>query len=570
MLFIFLHSAVSIRFEGTHNMCNDMFIQLLQYIDSMVTTTFNEAPNKVAVSMTLEANYIINSIFGSIYSTIITQPIDMMCVKAMMRNVIKNHGLNYSDKYEFENYTIFETIKVPYVHDNENVFLTDIDNALEDSDNGIPVMLKVLGLCSNSALHNQMFGVIKLTFLSIRVNADLIKHGIVGINMNYSNDQVDKSHHTSATDQTFPLYIFKNNHYELKTVIYPRLQLLIRKLQSRIPLVIDTTSEVIVTSKRRNSSIGLSPSATTPPADRLNKVMSSMKRKAKDVKSKLGTHHSIDPLWEYISGQCLSFNDYITSINNYFKYILSFSIDRCKINDNMFNNIINIIKSLDNLLIPSIWLDNNAQITVDNWIYFIGARRSFIFEWMEKGFPCHINLSLLHDPKGLIDTLKESYSYRTSSPIDNMHLCFRIRTQLNELPSPAQLIAMNNGCTLICTDFGVYNSQISNNGFEYISPVYTNPRTAIVAIEIYIRTEIEHIREEDYQCPIYVDNSIKKYSGNFFTNNISHYQYFNNSRYTLISSENSEEKFLIGYVSLTTTAGDELIMSKANLHCSFI
>lgn len=569
MLVIFLHSAVSIRFEEKYNICNDMFTQLLQYVELMVTTTFNEAPNKSAVSIILEEKYLVNSIFESIYSSIITQPIDALCVKGMIRNIINNYGVNYNDKYEFESYTIFETISVPYINDHENIanYISNIDNALEDTDNDIPVMLKVLGFSSSSALHNQTFNLLKSTFRSIRDNTDLIKHGIVGVNTNYMNNKVDSGHYAATNDQTFPLYIFNNNHYELQTAIYPRLQLVIRKLQARIPLVIDMTSEVIVTNKRRNSTVGHAPS-TVAPTDR-SRLMSSMKRKAKEAKGKLGTHHSIDPLWEYISSQCLLFNEYITNINNYFKYLLSF--DRCKINDNMFNNIISIISSLENLFLPSIWLDNNTQISVDNWIYFIVARRNLIYEWMEKGFQCHIDFSLLHDPKGLINALRESYSYRTGSPIDNMQLCFRMRTQLNELPSPTQLITMNNGCTLLGTNFGAYNFQLSNNGIDHVSPIFTNPKTATVAIEIYIRTEIEHIHLEDYQCPIYVGNNIKKYGGNFDINNVSNYQYNNNLKYNSINSDDKEEKTLIGYVALTTAEDvDIFTKSTANLYCSFI
>ncbi len=565
MLLIFLHSALAVRFEDVYHMGNDMFIQLFQYIEFMVTTIYNETPNKFVVNTVFDASYFINSIFESIYSSLIHDELDVICVKGMMRSVINNHGLNFNDKYEFENYTIFETINVPYINDNENVvnFVSNIDNALEDSDNGIAVMLKILGYTSSCALHNRIFNILKMTFLSIRHNIDLVKHGIVGMNTNYVN-------HNRVNTNDFPLYIFSNNYFELQTVLYPRLQVAIRKLQVRIPLVIDTTSEVIINNKRRNSSVGLA-SAPVAPTDRSNRAMSTMKRKAKETKAKLGTHHSIDPLWEYINTQCLLFNEYILSINNYLKYILSFSTDRCKVSDTMFSNIINITNSLENLMMPLIWLDNNTQISVDNWIYFNVARRNFISEWMEKGFPCHINFSLLHDPKGLIDALRESYSYRTSSPIDNTYTCFRLRTQLDELPSPAQLITMNNGCTLIGINFGTYNFQLSNNNIGHISPIFTNPKTSIVAIEMYIRTEREHIHLEDYQCPIYVGNSIKKYCGNFFTNNISNYQYYNNSRYASTNSDNNEDKNLIGYIPLITDDDvDELRTSIANLYCSYI
>ena len=574
MLLIFLHSALVVRFEDVYSMDHEAFIQLFQYTELMVTTAINETPSKSAAMNNLfEANNIINSIFESIYSSVVTETFDVICVKAIMRRVISNCGLNFNDRYEFENHTIFETINVPYIIDNDNMvnFVSNIDNALEDSDNGIAIMLKILGFTSSCTLHNRVFNILKLTFSSIRNNIDLIKHGIIGINTNYTSNKADRVNNVLTNDQVFPLHVFSNNRFELLKVLYPRLQVVIRKLQVRIPLVINMESEVVINNKRRNSTIELAP-APVAPTDRTNRIMSTMKRKAKETKGRLGTHHSIDPLWEYVTTQCLLFNKYILSINKYLKYMLSLSTDRCNISDSMFSNIINITTSLENLLMPSIWLDNSTQVSVDNWIYYNVARRDFINEWMEKGFPCHINFSLLHDPNGLIDALRGSYSYRTSSPIDNTYTCFRLRTRLDELPSPTQLITMNNGCTLIGTNFDAYNFQLSNdNTIGHISPIFTNPKTSTVAIEIFIRTEIEHIHLEDYQCPIFVGNSVKKYCGNFFTNNISNYHYYNNSRYALTNSDNNDEKILIGYIALITDDNvDELRRSIANLYCSYI
>jgi hypothetical protein len=201
---------------------------------------------------------------------------------------------------------------------------------------------------------------------------------------------------------------------------------------------------------------------------RASVVLNRRKRGAKQVKRIVTREY--DPLWIYVLSEYHAVNKLINDITEKCTNLF----DGAYLSTASNSEIIKTLHHLEKGFVPKSWIDVNynhklnsdggdqdVNITLENFINELIIRRTFIYDWLNNGYPDLIRIHLLQSSKGLLHAMVESAAFKLEVDVDRIFVQYIVMANDSAMKQDLnQLTKLNNGCAVILTDVKLINGCI--------------------------------------------------------------------------------------------------------------
>ncbi len=189
-----------------------------------------------------------------------------------------------------------------------------------------------------------------------------------------------------------------------------------------------------------------------------------------------------DPLWAFALSECLEYNKTAEALHSQVLELLGcqsgvvrFLVDRGVVvsdSSGALERLSAALALLEDGLVPRQWLGGaQAAVKIEDWVAVLAERRHLLHSWLTQGTPSVIRLHLLHDPAGLFHALKETFSLRTETPVEKVHL-HHVLLDAGAVSNAniALMNASNHGCTVLLAGVYLHNASYShkNASMEFL------------------------------------------------------------------------------------------------------
>jgi hypothetical protein len=185
-----------------------------------------------------------------------------------------------------------------------------------------------------------------------------------------------------------------------------------------------------------------------------------------------------DPLWAYLLGEAQMFNKTVTALRksvsealdtplHLLRYVAQRGVDVSLLP--LQASLARTLQALQAGLVPH-HLSGHA-VRVDHWCRELVDQQAQLLEWLTSGCPGKLRLHLLHNPRGLLYAMKETFCMRTDNVLDKVHLSYRVQEPGNVLQGdPFTISKTNFGCSVILSDLYLHNAlfQEKANTLEFL------------------------------------------------------------------------------------------------------
>jgi hypothetical protein len=185
-----------------------------------------------------------------------------------------------------------------------------------------------------------------------------------------------------------------------------------------------------------------------------------------------------DPLWAYLLCEAQMFNKTVTALRksvsealdsplHLLRYVAQRGVDMSLLP--VQASLARTLQALQAGLVPH-HLSGHA-VRVDDWCRELVDQQAQLLEWLTSGCPGKLRLHLLHNPRGLLYAMKETFCMRTDNVLDRVHLSYRVQEPGNVLQGdPFTISKTNFGCSVILSDLYLHNAlfQEKANTLEFL------------------------------------------------------------------------------------------------------